>query len=99
MKEVKPLNDKILIQLIPEEQETAGGLYIPDTAKNTQTKGIVKALGDGVEINDGTIRPIPLNIEDRILFLEGRGIEVKIDGDDADYKIISIKDVLATIKE
>lgn len=93
MKEIKPLNDKILVKLLPDESVTAGGLVIPDTLKNNQTKGEVVALGSGVELSDGTMRPIPLNIGDKVLFSEGRGVSIKLE-DSEDYIIISIKDIL-----
>ena len=96
MKEIKPINDKILIELIPEETVTAGGLYVPDTVKSQPTKGCVKALGDGIEVSDGTKRPIPLEIGDKVLFYEGRGIDVKLEDNENNYKVISIKDVIGT---
>ena len=95
MREIKPLNDKILIKILPEETETAGGLIIPDTVKEDSNKGEVVALGTGIEVSDGTIRPIPLKIGEKVLFSEGRGMSVKLE-DMNDYKIISIKDVIGT---
>lgn len=99
MKEIKPLNDKILVQLVPEEETTNGGLYIPDTVRDEQTKGIVKAVGTGIELSDGTIRPIPLKEGDMILFVEGKGIDIKLENDVNKYKIINIRDVLSIIIE
>lgn len=99
MKTIKPINDKILIQLIPEETTTSGGLYVPDVAKSEPTRGRVVAVGDGIEVSDGTIRPIPLNINDKVLFYEGRGLNVKLEDDTNDYKIISIKDVIGTFED
>ena len=95
MKNIKPLNDKILIKVLPEEDLTQGGLYIPDTAKAQPCRGEVLEVGTGVELSNGEIRPIPLNKGDLIIFTQGRGVNVKIDNDiENEYLIIGIKDVL-----
>lgn len=95
MKNIKPLNDKILIKVLPEEDLTQGGLYIPDTAKAQPCRGEVLEVGTGVDLSNGEIRPIPLNKGDLIIFTQGRGVNVKIDNDiENEYLIIGIKDVL-----
>lgn len=100
MKNIKPLNDKILIKVLPEEDLTQGGLYIPDTAKAQPCRGEVLEVGTGVELSNGEIRPIPLNKGDLIIFTQGRGVNVKIDNDiENDYLIVGIKDVLGKIEE
>ena len=94
MKNLQPLNDKILIKVLPEEDTTSGGLYIPDTAKSQPCKGEVIATGTGVELTNGEIRPIPLNKGDLIIFTQGRGVSVKLDDDTDDYLMVGIKDIL-----
>ena len=94
MKNLQPLNDKILIKVLPEEDLTQGGLYIPDTAKAQPCRGEVLEVGTGVELSNGEIRPIPLNKGDLIIFTQGRGVSVKLDDDTDDYLIVGIKDIL-----
>jgi chaperonin GroES len=77
---IRPLNDRVLIVRVDEDRKTAGGIIIPDTAKEKSLEGEVIAVGPGRIAEDG--RRIPLEVEkgDRILFSKYSGTEIKIDG-------------------
>lgn len=79
-KSIRPLNDRILVQRIEAEQKTAGGILIPDNAKEKPAEGKVIAVGSGKILEDGSRRPLEIKVGDRILFGKWSGTEVKIDG-------------------
>lgn len=79
-KSIRPLNDRILVQRIEAEQKTAGGILIPDNAKEKPAEGKVIAVGNGKILEDGSRRPLEVKVGDRILFGKWSGTEVKIDG-------------------
>lgn len=79
-KSIRPLNDRILVQRIEAEQKTAGGILIPDNAKEKPAEGKVIAVGSGKILEDGSRRPLEVKVGDRILFGKWSGTEVKIDG-------------------
>ena len=79
-KSIRPLNDRILVQRIEAEQKTAGGILIPDNAKEKPAEGKVIAVGSGKILEDGNRRPLEVKVGDRILFGKWSGTEVKIDG-------------------
>src|SRR5712671_1383120 len=76
----RPLLDRVLIRRIEEEEKTAGGIIIPDTAKEKPMEGEVIAAGPGTRGDDGTLQP--LDVGDRVLFGKWSGTEIKIDGED-----------------
>ncbi len=78
----RPLHDRVVVKRIEAEQKTAGGIIIPDTAKETPQEGEVVAVGPGVRDEDGKHVALELKAGDRILFGKWSGTEVKIDGDD-----------------
>ncbi len=90
---VRPLQDRILVQRIEEEETTAGGIIIPDTAKEKPSEGKVVACGKGKVNEDGTTQPLDVKKGDRILFSKYAGTEVNVDGDE--LIIIREDDVLA----
>ncbi len=94
---VKPLNDRVLVQRLEEVQVTKGGIFIPDTAKEKPVEGRVKAVGPG-KVNDQGNR-IPLNVKegDRILFGRYAGSEIKIEGEE--YLMMREDDILAVVEE
>jgi len=92
----RPLNDRILVKRIEAETRTAGGLIIPDSAKEKPLEGEVIATGPGRRMDDGTLRPIPLKAGDRILFGKYAGDEIKLDG--SDHVIVREDDVLAVVE-
>ena len=79
---IRPLQDRVIVRRIKEEEKTKGGLYIPDTAKEKPVEGTVLAVGNGKVLVDGSVRKLDLKEGDRVLFGKYSGTEVKIDGED-----------------
>ena len=79
---VKPLHDRVMVKRIEEEEKTAGGIIIPDTAKEKPMEGKVMAVGGGARGEDGRIQPLDVKKGDRILFGKWSGTEVTVDGDE-----------------
>jgi chaperonin GroES len=79
---VRPLQDRILVRRVAEEEKTKGGIIIPDTAKEKPSEGEVVAVGSGKVNDKGVVRPIDVKVGDRILFGKYSGNEIKIDGDE-----------------
>jgi chaperonin GroES len=77
---IRPLYDRILVRRVKEEEKTAGGLYIPDTAKEKPQEGKVVAVGDGRRGEDGKLQKLTVKKGDRILFGKYSGSEVTLDG-------------------
>ena len=77
----KPLLDRVVLKRVEEESRTAGGLIIPDTAKEKPSQGVVVAVGPGGRDEDGKLVPMTLKEGDRVLFGKWSGTEIKIDGD------------------
>ena len=92
---VRPLYDRILIKRVEEETKTAGGLYIPDTAKEKPQQGLVVAVGSGKIQEDGTLRKLEVKAGDKILFSKYSGNDIKIDG--TEHLILKEDDVLAVL--
>ncbi len=93
---IRPLQDRILIKRVDEEQKTAGGIIIPDTAKEKPQEGRVVAVGNGKIGDDGKVRPLDVKKGDRVLFSKYAGSEVKLDGEE--HMIIREEDVLGVIE-
>ena len=77
---IRPLNDRVLVVRVEEEQKTAGGIIIPDTAKEKPQEGKVVAAGPGKLGDDGKRTPLSVKEGDRILFSKYAGTEIKLDG-------------------
>ena len=77
----KPLLDRVVLKRVEEENRTAGGLIIPDTAKEKPSQGVVVAIGPGGRDEQGKIIPMTLKEGDRVLFGKWSGTEIKIDGE------------------
>jgi chaperonin GroES len=92
----RPLQDRVLVRRIEQEAKTAGGIIIPDTAKEKPQEGEVIAVGSGVRGEDGKIHPLDVKAGDRILFGKWSGSEVKIDGED--LIIMKESDILGIIE-
>ena len=92
---VRPLHDRLLIQRLAEEEKTAGGLFIPDTAKEKPQQGKVVAVGNGRVAEDGKVRPLEVKAGDKVLFSKYAGTELKLDG--SEYLMIREDDVLGII--
>ncbi|MFA7384170.1 MAG: co-chaperone GroES [Desulfurivibrionaceae bacterium] len=93
---IRPLNDRILVKRLEEEQKTKGGLFIPDSAKEKPAEGKVVAVGKGRLNDKGERVAVELKAGDRILFSKYGGTEVKLDGED--YLIMREDDVLGVIE-
>jgi chaperonin GroES len=93
---VRPLHDRILIKRVEEEEKTAGGLYIPDTAKEKPQQGLVVAVGAGKVLDDGKVRKLEVKAGDKILFSKYSGNDIKIDG--TEHLILREEDVLAVLE-
>ena len=93
---VRPLYDRILVKRVEEETKTAGGLYIPDTAKEKPQKGLVVAVGNGKVADDGTLRKLDVKGGDKVLFSKYSGNEIKIDG--VEHLIMREDDILGIIE-
>ncbi len=93
---IRPLNDRIIVRRIEEQEQMRGGLYIPDTAKEKPQEGEVLAVGAGKLLETGQRIPIDLKPGDRILFGKYAGTEVKLDGEE--YLILREDDVLGVVQ-
>ena len=78
----RPLHDRVLVRRIEAEEKTAGGIIIPDSAKEKPSEGMIVAVGSGAKADDGTVTPLDVKEGDRVLFGKWGGTEVKIDGED-----------------
>ena len=79
---VRPLHDRILVRRMAEEEKTAGGLFIPDTAKEKPQKGEIVAAGKGRITEDGKTLPLEVKIGDKVLFSKYAGTELKLNGEE-----------------
>jgi chaperonin GroES len=82
MANIRPLQDRVIIKRVQEEEKTKGGIIIPDSAKEKPIEGEVMAVGNGKVQDDGTVRKLDVKVGDRVLFGKYSGTEVKIDGED-----------------
>jgi chaperonin GroES len=78
----RPLHDRVLIRRVEAEEKTAGGIIIPDTAKEKPMEGEVVAVGPGARDEGGKIQPLDVKAGDRVLFGKWSGTEIKLDGED-----------------
>ena len=78
----RPLHDRVLVERVEEATKTAGGIIIPDTAKEKPQEGVVRAVGSGARGEDGSVTPLDVKVGDRILFGKWGGTEVTVDGKD-----------------
>jgi len=93
---IRPLNDRIIVRRMEEQEQMRGGLYIPDTAKEKPQEGEVLAVGAGKLLETGQRIPIDLKAGDRILFGKYAGTEIKLDGEE--YLILREDDVLGVVE-
>ena len=93
---LKPLNDRVLVKRLESEEKTAGGLYIPDTAKEKPSKGEVVAVGPGKTADDGKVMAMTVKAGDQVLFNKYAGTEVKLDG--VEHLVMREDDILAIIQ-
>ena len=92
---LKPLGDRVVVEHVEQDDKTVGGVFLPDTAKEKPQEGIVRAVGNGRTLDNGTKLSMDVSVGDRIIYSKYSGSEVKVDG--KEYLIISEKDVLAIV--
>lgn len=93
---LRPLQDRIIVKRLEEETMTAGGIFIPETAKEKPQKGEVIAVGNGKKTEDGKIIPIDVKAGDQVLFGKYAGTEIKIEGQE--YLIMREDDILGVME-
>jgi chaperonin GroES len=94
---IRPLQDRVIVKRLEEEQKTKGGIIIPDTAKEKPMEGKVIAVGKGKTTEDGKLVKPDVNAGDRVLFSKYAGTEVKIDGEE--HLIMREDDILGVIEK
>ena len=93
---VRPLQDRLLVRRVEEEEKTRGGLFIPDAAKERPLEGQVIAVGAGKRLDDGTLIALDVKAGDRVLFGKYSGTEIKVDG--IDHIILREDEVLGILE-
>ena len=88
----RPLHDRVLIKVLDSEEKTAGGIIIPDTAKEKPQEGEVVAIGPGIKNDQGKLSPLDVKVGDIVLFGKWSGTDVKIDG--KEYSIMKEADIM-----
>ena len=91
----RPLHDRVLVRRLEAEEKTAGGIIIPDSAKEKPSEGEIVAVGNGARSEDGKITPLDVKPGDRVLFGKWSGTEVKLDGED--LLIMKESDIMGVI--
>jgi chaperonin GroES len=94
---IRPLHDRIVAKRLQEEEKTAGGLFIPDTAKEKPLEAEIIAVGHGKILDDGKVRPLEVKKGDKVLIGKYSGSEVKINGEE--HIILREDDILAVIEK
>ncbi len=91
----RPLHDRVLIKRVEQEAITAGGIMIPDTARDKPAEGDVLAVGPGIRGEDGTVRPLDVNVGDRVLFGKWSGTEIRLEGEE--LMIMTESDIIGLV--
>jgi len=94
---IRPLQDRLIVKRLKEEEKTKGGIIIPETAKEKPLEAEVIAVGNGKVLEDGKVRPLDVKAGDRVLFSKYAGTEIKIDGEE--YLMLREDDVLGVIEK
>ena len=92
----RPLHDRVLVRRVGEEEKTAGGIIITDTAQEKPSEGKIVAVGSGVRADDGSVRKLDVKAGDRVLFGKFGGTDVKVDGED--LIILRESDILGIVE-
>jgi chaperonin GroES len=93
----RPLHDRVVVRRVEQDEKTAGGIIIPDTAKEKPMEGEVIAVGPGARTEDGKIHPLDVKTGDRILFGKWSGTEVKLDGEE--LIVMKESDIMGVIEK
>ena len=92
---IRPLADKLVIEIIDDEEQTSGGIFIPDSAKEKPQKGKVVAVGSGRTLDNGEKEPMEIKVGEIVLYAKYAGTDIKVDN--VMYKILSARDVLGIL--
>ncbi|MCA8941862.1 MAG: co-chaperone GroES [Planctomycetes bacterium] len=92
---ITPLGDRVVLKRVEAEEKTAGGIILPDSAKEKPREGIVVAVGPGAQLKNGERVPMSVKVKERVLFSSYAGTEVNIDG--TDYIVLSEDEILCVI--
>ena len=93
---LRPLQDRIIVKRVEEETKTAGGLFIPETAKEKPQRGEIVAAGNGKKTEEGKVLPLDVKVGDIVLFGKYSGTEIKVDGEE--YLMMREDDLLAVVE-
>ena len=96
MKKIRPLHDRVIVRRLEEERKSAGGIVIPDTAKEKPVQGEVIAVGTGKILEDGKVRPLDVKAGDKILFGKYSGTEVKVG--DEELLVMREEDIMGIVE-
>ena len=94
---IRPLQDRVIVKRVQEEEKTKGGIIIPDTAKEKPIEGEVLAVGNGKILEDGKVRPLDIKVGDRVLFAKYAGTEIKVEGEE--ILMMREEDILGVIEK
>ncbi len=94
---IRPLQDRVILKRVKEEEKSKGGIIIPDSAKEKPIEGEVLAVGNGKILEDGTVRKIDVKVGDRVLFGKYSGTDIKIDGEE--HLIVREDDILGIVEK
>jgi len=93
---IRPLADKLVVKVIDESEQTSGGIFIPDSAKEKPQKGEVIAVGPGKTLDNGEKEAMDVKVGEIVLYAKYAGTDIKLD--DTMYKILSVRDVLGVLE-
>ncbi|MDA8363153.1 MAG: co-chaperone GroES [Gammaproteobacteria bacterium] len=93
---IRPLHDRVIVRRLEEERKTAGGIVIPDTAKEKPIQGEVVAAGNGKILENGQVRPLDVKVGDRVLFGKYSGTEVKVG--DEELLVMREEDIMGVVE-
>ncbi|MDH5188712.1 MAG: co-chaperone GroES [Rhodospirillaceae bacterium] len=93
---LRPLHDRVLVRRVEQDEKTAGGIILPDTAQEKPSEGVIVAAGNGAKNEDGKIVPLDVKVGEHVLFGKWSGNEVKVDGED--LIIMKESDILGVIE-
>lgn len=96
MSNIKPLGDKVVVRVVDEAQQTSGGIFIPDSAREKPQKGEIIAVGAGKVLDNGNREEMDVKVGETVLFAKFGGTEIKMNGEE--LKILSVKDILGIIE-
>ena len=92
---IRPLGDKVIVQRVEADEKTAGGIVLPDTAKEKPKRGVILAVGNGRLLDDGSRSEMQVKKHDEVIFTSYAGTEIKVSGED--YMIMDESDILGVV--